>query len=105
MAPRPTAGVWTRWTLGVVIAGLACLASCESLRPTVPRGVILILIDTLRADRLGCYGYGRPTSPAIDRLAAEGLVFEDAWSPSPPSWLESGAQGTVRPTGYCAKDL
>lgn len=36
--------------------------------------VLLIAIDTLRADHLGCYGYTRPTSPAIDRLATQGVV-------------------------------
>lgn len=42
--------------------------------------VILVVVDTLRADRLGCYGYERPTSPNIDRLAAEGVVFENCYS-------------------------
>jgi arylsulfatase A-like enzyme len=42
--------------------------------------VILIAVDTLRADRLGCYGYTRATSPALDRLAAEGVRFDQARS-------------------------
>jgi arylsulfatase A-like enzyme len=37
--------------------------------------VLFVLIDTLRADRLGCYGYERDTSPALDRLAATGVRF------------------------------
>ncbi|MCB9689672.1 MAG: sulfatase-like hydrolase/transferase [Alphaproteobacteria bacterium] len=45
--------------------------------------VLLVSIDTLRADHLGTYGYARDTSPFLDRLAARGTVFEDAWSPSP----------------------
>lgn len=40
--------------------------------------LILISIDTLRADHLGTYGYARPTSPFIDRLASESIVFERA---------------------------
>jgi arylsulfatase A-like enzyme len=48
-----------------------------------PRGVILISIDTLRADHLGCYGYERATSPAIDGLAARGALFEDVVSSAP----------------------
>lgn len=39
--------------------------------------VVLIVIDTLRADRLGSYGYPRPTTPALDRLAAGGTRFSD----------------------------
>ncbi len=40
------------------------------------RDVLLITLDTTRADRLGLYGYGPPTSPRLDRLAAESVVFE-----------------------------
>lgn len=42
--------------------------------------VILIAVDTLRADRLSAYGYERPTSPALERLAAEGVRFDQARS-------------------------
>ncbi|MEM9553071.1 MAG: sulfatase [Acidobacteriota bacterium] len=44
--------------------------------------VVLISLDTLRADFLGAYGYPRDTSPSIDSLAADGLVFENAMSQS-----------------------
>lgn len=40
--------------------------------------IVLVTIDTLRREHLGCYGYFRPTSPHLDALAAEGLVFERA---------------------------
>jgi arylsulfatase len=46
------------------------------------RDVLLVVVDTLRADHLGCYGYGRPTSPVIDRLASEGALFERVVSAS-----------------------
>ena len=46
--------------------------------------VILISIDSLRADHLGCYGYERDTSPNLDRLAAEGTLFEQPIASS--SW-------------------
>jgi len=42
-----------------------------------PQGVILVWADTLRRDHLGAYGYSRPTSPNLDRLAAEGTIFRD----------------------------
>ena len=45
-----------------------------------PRHLVLISIDTLRADRLGCYGYSKKTSPGIDALAKEGVVFENHYS-------------------------
>ncbi len=48
-----------------------------------PQNVLLISIDTLRADHVGCYGYGRSTSPAIDALARQGTLFENAFTPVP----------------------
>lgn len=47
------------------------------------RHVVLISIDTLRADHLGCYDYSRDTSPNIDALADEGILFNHAISPIP----------------------
>jgi len=41
-----------------------------------PTNVVLVTIDSLRADHLAAYGYARPTSPRLDALAAEGVVFE-----------------------------
>jgi len=49
--------------------------------------VIFILVDTLRADRLGIYGYERPTSPVLDDIGNHGIVFEDVISQS--SWTKS----------------
>ncbi|MEW5901846.1 MAG: sulfatase, partial [Acidobacteriota bacterium] len=48
-----------------------------------PRKVILISIDTLRPDHLGCYGYGRETSPNIDALARDSVLFERTYASSP----------------------
>ncbi len=48
--------------------------------------VIVIVVDTLRADHLSSYGYERETSPFMDSLAAEGVRFENAISPS--SWTQ-----------------
>jgi arylsulfatase A-like enzyme len=51
--------------------------------PRATRGYVLISIDTLRADHLGCYGYERPTSPFLDSLARRGTLFEEAYSQFP----------------------
>ena len=45
--------------------------------------LLLITIDTLRADHLGSYGYPRATSPTMDALAAEGTLFENGWAHAP----------------------
>ncbi len=44
--------------------------------------VILIVLDAAGAAHFGCYGYARPTTPAIDRIASEGVVFERAYTPA-----------------------
>jgi len=44
--------------------------------------VIMISLDAVRSDHLGCYGYERKTSPTIDRMAAEGVLFENAFANS-----------------------
>lgn len=51
-----------------------------------PPSIVLISIDTLRADHLGCYGYKRDTSPRIDRLARQGVVFRNCLATS--SWTK-----------------
>ena len=53
------------------------------VRAERPFNLVLISIDTLRADHLSAYGYARPTSPRIDALAADGTLFEQAYSHSP----------------------
>ena len=56
----------------------------ENLSQTDPQqNIILIIIDTLRADHLSCYGYHRNTSPAIDSLAAEGTLWANAQAQAP----------------------
>jgi arylsulfatase A-like enzyme len=51
-------------------------------RETAP-DVILITVDTLRADHLSCYGHERNTSPSIDALAADGILFENTFTTVP----------------------
>lgn len=57
--------------------------------PPLPSGVpprlnvVLLTIDALRADHVGCYGYGRPTTPLLDALAKESIRFGNAWAHAP----------------------
>ena len=48
--------------------------------------VVMIVLDTLRSDRLGAYGYDRDTSPNIDALGEKGLVFDRSYAASPWTW-------------------
>jgi arylsulfatase A-like enzyme len=66
-----------------LLAGLVSRSGATAATVPARPNVILISIDTLRADRLGTYGCPRPTSPAIDALARESVVFERAYSHSP----------------------
>ncbi len=52
-------------------------------KPPAPRIILLVSIDTLRADHLGLYGHERFTSPILDQFAAQGIVFDDASSTAP----------------------
>ncbi len=75
--PKTNCGAdWTAW-------GNPKVVYPRSLKPRPERLVVLISIDTLRPDRLGLYGGPRPTSPNLDRMAADSVVFETAISSSP----------------------
>jgi choline-sulfatase len=73
----------------IVAAGLLFLGLCGCDRGTRPTpaqdglNVILISMDTTRADHLGCYGYSRIQTPNIDRLAREGTLFTQCTSAAP----------------------
>jgi len=66
---------------GVLAAAL--WAAWQWAAPSSSGPIILISIDTLRADRLPSYGYAAGVTPAIDRLASEGVLFEHAYAQSP----------------------
>ncbi len=59
------------------------VANLPAATPGSPN-VLVIVIDTLRADHLSSYGYGRPTSPQLDQLAKNGVLFQNAVAPC--SW-------------------
>lgn len=65
------------------VLGLALLAGCAPSSEVGPpaRDALVVTLDTLRADHLGCYGYPRDTTPNLDALAARGLRFEGCRAP------------------------
>jgi arylsulfatase A-like enzyme len=74
--------------LGLILAATVVVAfGCGTTSRSPGRcddcNLLLIVLDTLRSDRLGCYGHDRPTSPNIDRLATRSLLFEQAYAVSP----------------------
>jgi arylsulfatase A-like enzyme/Flp pilus assembly protein TadD len=68
--------------LGALIVTAAWFFLSQLAVPEV-RNVVLISIDTCRADHLSCYGYSRKTTPNIDAVAADGILFENVVSPVP----------------------
>ena len=98
---------WRRYLLIIIVVGLAGRTfrrrphttwSAKDVQPTAQmrqsvsqalapaadiRRVLLISIDTLRADHLGCYGYSRDTSPNIDTLAGQSILYSHAISSAP----------------------
>ncbi len=65
--------------VAVLVSLSGLFGSCAE-SPEPPRNLVLITVDTLRPDRLGFSGSERSTSPAIDRLASEGVRFQTAYS-------------------------
>ncbi len=66
-----------------LLAALPWLAACAASRGDLPPpNLLLIVVDCLRADHLGVYGYERPTSPNLDALAGQGVLFRQAYAPA-----------------------
>ena len=104
----------------VGLIGLAVLTIGAFVRPVSPAqlaveqqlpapseapNVLFVVLDTLRADHLGAYGYHRATSPNLDAIAAEGVLFENAFSAAPwtlPSHASifTGLHATTHGTGW-----
>lgn len=92
--PKPVFIVFSLLAAGCAVVFISLLNFSEVPKEvkygTVPKrgdppgpNVILITIDTLRADHLGCYGFQRPTSPFMDSLAADGTRFDQASAAAP----------------------
>lgn len=81
---RPTPARWARrWATGSLAALVVLLAGLGGCRREPGPNVVLITVDTLRADRIGAYGYERARTPHLDALAARGLRFDSATTPLP----------------------
>ena len=88
---------WIAGLAGVAVAaGVSGCAAPEPPPPAKPRNVVVILLDTLRADHLGAYGYHRPTSPYFDELASRGVLFEHATSAAPATFPSVNSLFTSR---------
>ena len=86
---------WRNRTIGLVVAVLAFvtasvlfvrsrgMTTAPAAPPVVRDNILLVTLDTTRADRLGSYGYARARTRYLDRLAAEGVRFDAAFSPAP----------------------
>ena len=74
-----------RATLAPLLTALVLASTAAGCRRTEsrPPDVLLITIDTLRPDHLGCYGHRRPTSPHLDKAARDGVLFEDVVAQAP----------------------
>ena len=93
-----------RWKyVAIAVVAVAAIALVPQLRPReaveskadVDR-VVLVTIDALRQDRLGCYGYTRrPTTPNLDAWAPYAAIFDEAFSPAPWTIPALGALFTV----------
>lgn len=82
--PSPGRGGGWAWTARSAALALALAAALAAVaRPPHSPSVLLLVADTLRADRLGSYGYPLPTSPRLDALAAESVLYEAALTPAP----------------------
>ena len=88
---------------GLLAWSLACSPRSGERSPSTARtaadrpNILLIVVDTLRADHLSSYGYARPTSPAIDALAARGVRFDRHRAQAPCTFPSMNSLLTSRP--------
>jgi hypothetical protein len=101
-------GIWRMVPLAIAISlqpsAIGC-ARAPQPSPARARNVVLITIDTLRADRLGAYGYARARTPTLDALAKAGTTFDRAYSASPVTLPSHATLLTGRyPPGHGSRD-
>ena len=107
--PRPRAILKRTFIEVCVLVGLcggfsACRRA-ESPQPQKARNLVLITIDTLRADHVGAYGYARSQAAAVDEIAAAGVRFEHAYAAAPITLPSHATLLTGRyPPGHGSRD-
>lgn len=87
MSVRASTTYSKRLTLGLLLLTVSSVA--QNSRTSIPAGrpnVLLVTMDTLRADHVGCYGYRMVKTPTLDSLAQDGVLFEHADSQVPLTW-------------------
>ena len=57
------------------LAWLRLALACAACAPETPQNLVFVSLDTTRRDHLSVYGFARETTPALERLAAKGVVF------------------------------
>src|SRR6188508_1925278 len=89
---------------------MAAVAACSRQPAPTPqaapaiRHVVFITIDTLRADHVGAYGYAAARTPALDRIAREGVTFDRAYATAPITLTSHASLMTGRyPPGHGAR--
>lgn len=102
-AARAAIGSAVGWAVGWAVATATGVVACAigaapaptpqaapaapaTAKPPKPQNVLLVVIDTLRRDHLGCYGERRPLTPRLDAFAADALIFDHCMAAS--SWTE-----------------
>jgi arylsulfatase len=87
MAGSPAGSAVRLLVAALVVASLPVHAGASGRGtdddPLTGANVLLVVVDALRADHLGCYGYARPTSPGLDARARQGVLFESVTSAAP----------------------
>lgn len=85
----------------IVLMAVVLCSSCflSTKERSQPQYVIIIIMDAVRPDHVSCYGYERNTTPNIDELAGDGVVFDDAISQAP--WTLSSVATLLSSTFPC----
>jgi arylsulfatase A-like enzyme len=78
-----TVSLFVRTTAASIVLVAGATAARETMLRPRPSGLVIVTLDTTRADRLPAYGFGSVATPAIDGLASRGAVFDEAVSVAP----------------------